>query len=209
MSDVTVAEATLAPRSPLQSLATLGRHGRATGTAGVTIREIQNVQIAGVIACKGRAAGVAKALSALAGAEINDAPGHVGTVTLAVTGIAPGQWLVTRRAQPNANLAGALATRLANIAAVFDQSQSRILLELSGPNARDALAKGVPIDLDANIFKPGHAAQTAASHIGLQITLLDDTPTFGLITAASTAGSFWSWLIASAAEYSIDIPTYA
>jgi methylglutamate dehydrogenase subunit D len=199
MSDIA-----LAPRSPLDGLAVRGRHGRAAGSAGVIIREIQNVQIANVIARTDRALAVAKILSTLAGADVIDRPARAGTTT-AVTGIAPGQWLVTRRTQPI--LTSELTSRLTNLGAVIDQSHSRIVLELSGANARDTLAKGVPIDLDPSVFKPGHAAQTAASHLNVQIALLDDAPTFELITAASTAGSFWSWLIASAAEFGIDIAT--
>lgn len=71
--------------------------------------------------------------------------------------------------------------------------------------ARDALAKGIAVDLDASAFKIGDAAQTSAAHIGLQIALIDDTPTFEIISARSTAGSFWSWLTASAAEYGIEV----
>jgi methylglutamate dehydrogenase subunit D len=201
-----MSDLTLRPRSPLAGLAVRGRHGRATGPAGVTIREIQSVQIVNVLARNGRALDVAKILSALAGAEITDRPARAGTTT-AVTGIAPGQWLVISRAQ--ANLTTELTNRLTNLAAVVDQSHSRIMLELGGPNARDTLAKGIPIDLDPGIFKPGSAAQTAASHINVQIALVDDTPTFELITAASTAGSFWSWLTASAAEYGIDVAANA
>jgi sarcosine oxidase subunit gamma len=197
-----MSDLTLTPRSPLAGLAVRGRHGRTTGPAGVIIREIQSVQIVNVLSRNGRALDVAKILSALAGAEVTDRPARIGTKT-AATGIAPGQWLVTSRAQ--ANLTAELTNRLTNLAAVVDQSHSRIMLELGGPNARDALAKGIPIDLDPGIFKPSHAAQTAASHLNVQIALLDDTQTFELITAASTAGSFWSWLTASAAEYGIDV----
>jgi methylglutamate dehydrogenase subunit D len=202
-------ELTLTPRSPLHGLASKGRHGRAAGPAGITIRDVQNVQIANVIARKGCATDVAKILSELAGAVVTDQSTRAGAPATAVTGIAPSQWLVTRRAQPTANLANELTNRLTNLAAIIDQSHSRIVLEIGGPNARDTLAKGVPVDLDPSAFLLGHAAQTAASHVGLQIALLNDTPTFEIITAASTAASFWSWLTASAAEYGIDVAANA
>jgi len=88
---------------------------------------------------------------------------------------------------------------------VTDQGDGRLIVEVAGPRARDALAKGIAIDLDASAFKVGDAAQTSAAHIGLQIALIDDIPTFEIISARSTAGSFWSWLVASAAEYGIEI----
>ncbi len=204
-----MADLTLASRSALQGLATQGRHGNATDPAGVTIREIQNIQIAHVIARKGRSGDVAKILSMLAGADVADVPARFSATTIAATGIGLGQWRVTRRAQPGANLAGELTDRLTGIAAVIDQSHSCFVLEVSGVNARDALAKGIPVDLDQTVFKSGSAAQTAASHITLQIATLDGAPTFEIIAAASTAGSFWSWLISSAAEYGIDVVAHA
>jgi sarcosine oxidase subunit gamma len=94
---------------------------------------------------------------------------------------------------------------LDGLAAVTDQGDGRVVLEVSGSRARDALAKGVPVDLDPIAFKVGDAAQTSASHIGLQIALVDDTPTFEITSARSTAGSLWSWLVASAAEYGIEV----
>jgi sarcosine oxidase subunit gamma len=129
----------------------------------------------------------------------------VSSGNLAITGTAPGQWLaVSRGPEPQTRLDGVRAD-LDGLAAVTDQGDGRVVLEVSGSRARDALAKGVPVDLDPIAFKVGDAAQTSASHIGLQIALVDDTPTFEITSARSTAGSLWSWLVASAAEYGIEV----
>ena len=42
--------------------------------------------------------------------------------------------------------------------------------------ARGALAKGIPIDLDARAFPVGSVAHTVATHIALQIAAIDDAP---------------------------------
>ena len=42
-----------------------------------------------------------------------------------------------------------------------DQSDSRLVLRLSGPRVRDVLAKGVPVDLHPKAFKPGDVAMHA------------------------------------------------
>jgi sarcosine oxidase subunit gamma len=71
---------------------------------------------------------------------------------------------------------------------------------------REVLAKGVPLDLHPKVFKPGDVATTLVAYIGVQLDMLDDA-TFQLTTPRSTAGSFWSWLSASAAEFGYDVVT--
>jgi sarcosine oxidase subunit gamma len=98
----------------------------------------------------------------------------------------------------------ALLTELAPHAAVTDQSDSRAALQLSGSHLRDALAKGVMIDLHPATFAVGDAAATSVAHIGIQLWRLPDAtdgPVFEIMVARSLAGSFWSWFTASAAEF--------
>ena len=118
-----------------------------------------------------------------------------------VIGIAPHQWFVMASGASAADQMAALPVLLANIAAVAEQGDGRVVLEISGPCARAALAKGIPVDLDPRAFQPGDAAQTMASHLNLHIALLDPSPVFELIGSASFAGSLWSWLSSSAAEF--------
>ena len=70
--------------------------------------------------------------------------------------------------------------------------------------AADAcIAKGVPLDLHPKVFKPGDVATTLVAYIGVQIDRIDET--FQLTAPRSMAGSFWSWLAASAAEFGYDL----
>jgi heterotetrameric sarcosine oxidase gamma subunit len=199
--NASMADATLQSMTPLHGRARLGRSGRADGDAGVVIREIKDFDIIQVIARIGKGADVSSVLAAGVGAEIADKPRRVTGNGLAVVGTAPGQWLVVARTAGDGLIN--LRTSLVGCAAVSDQGAGKCLLEVSGPHARDALRKGIPVDLDPVAFKTGSSAQTAAAHIGVQISLLDDVPTFELITAASTAGSLWSWLCQSAREYGL------
>jgi heterotetrameric sarcosine oxidase gamma subunit len=88
---------------------------------------------------------------------------------------------------------------------VSDQSDARLVLRLSGPRVRDVLAKGLAIDLHPKAFKPGDVASTPIASIGVQIDMLDAAPTYQLTAPRSMAGSFWSWLSASAAEFGYDV----
>jgi len=87
---------------------------------------------------------------------------------------------------------------------VTDQSDSRLVLQLSGANVRDVLSKGVPLDLHPGVFKVGDVAVTPVAYMGVQIDRLDEA-SWQLTAPRSTAGSFWSWLSASAAEFGYDV----
>lgn len=200
-----MADGKILSRSALAGLASPQRAGAATPTAGVRIREIAAFAAIGIIARRARSNDVCAILSRHTGGPVENAARRVGSGNLGVTGTAPGQWLVMSRGpDPQARL-DSVRANLDGLAAVTDQGDGRVVLEVSGSCARDALAKGIPVDLDAIAFKIGDAAQTSASHIGLQIALIDDVPTFEIISARSTAESLWSWLVASAAEYGIEI----
>ena len=192
-------------RSALAGSITAGRHGRATGDAGVRIREITEIAALTIIARKGRIGDVAAVLSLHIGSPVTDASKRVASGNLAITGTGPGQWLALSKGSGAGAALDSLRAALAGLAAVTDQGDGRVVLEISGARARDALAKGVAIDLDPIAFKIGDAAQTSASHIGLQIALIDNTPTFEIISARSTAASLWSWLASSAGEYGFDV----
>jgi methylglutamate dehydrogenase subunit D len=191
----------LAPRSPLQDVARPGRFGKPAGAPGVIIRECVGLALARVEARKGRADDVARVLSQLTGVPVFDRCQRFGRDGVSFTGCAPGQWLglaADASAQP---FAEALTTQLAGVAAVADQSDGLLVLDISGARVRDALEKGVAIDLDPAAFKVGDAAQTLVAHQTVQLCLLDAAPTFQLAFAASLAGSLWSWLETSVAEF--------
>ncbi len=192
-------------RSPLAGVAMTGRIGRATGGAGVHIREITNTGAIAIVARKGRSADVAAILSRHVGSPVSDAAKRAAGNGIAVGGTGPGQWLAMAQSTEAGTALDALRADLDGVAAVTDQGDGRVILEVSGPRARDALAKGIAVDLDPAAFKVGDLAQTSASHIGLQIALIDAVPTFEIVSARSTAGSLWAWLTASAAEYGIDV----
>jgi methylglutamate dehydrogenase subunit D len=90
-------------------------------------------------------------------------------------------------------------------ASVSDQIGSYVIVRLSGPCVRDALAKFVPLDLHARVFDPGSAASTIAAHIPLTLWRLEDGPAgwpvFELAAPRSYSGSFWHTITESAAEF--------
>jgi methylglutamate dehydrogenase subunit D len=192
-------------QSALGDLTRPGLLGASTDHPGVRIHEVTDFAAITVIARRGKSAEVAAILSGHVGSPVADAARRTSREALSAAGTAPGQWLAVARGPDAEARLGALRPSLEGLAAVSDQGDGRVILEISGARARDSLAKGIPIDLDAVAFRVGDAAQTSAAHIGLQIALVDETPTFEIVSARSTAESLWSWLVASAAEYGIEV----
>jgi len=145
--------------------------------------------------------GTGPSLAPELGFSLPSAPAVAGTAALSALWAGPDQWLLrgTDRARLDATL-----VRLMPLAAVSEQSDARAVLRISGPSARDVLAKGCLLDLHPRAFPVRATALSMIAHMGVQLWRDEDEadgPTFELLLARSMAGSFWSWLSASAAEF--------
>ena len=83
---------------------------------------------------------------------------------------------------------------LKGLASISDQSGGRTVLRISGPRARDVLAKGLPIDLDPRGFPLGSAATSTISLMGVQLWQTGDPQSYDLAIFRSVSQSFWRWL---------------
>jgi heterotetrameric sarcosine oxidase gamma subunit len=188
------------PRGAWAELPSEGHLG-ATGAAGTTITVRNGLGIASLITAEGGEAALAQAVKARFGLDLPSTPLASCSATHALVWAGPGQWLLVA-AQRNGFTDDLQA--LSGLAAVAEQSDARAALTLSGPRIRDALAKGCMIDLHPQAFPVGATALTSIAHIGLHLWRADDGPdgaVFEIMVARSMAGSFWSWLSASVAEF--------
>jgi len=194
----------LASRSALSDIVTSGHYGRA-GTTGIVIEEISDLAFASITAKREKHFALINAVNTAFGIVLPDAPRRVtrGHVTFAAIG--PDQWIASANSADAVGFAARVRARLGPFAAVSDQSDARLVLRVSGPRVRDMLAKGVPVDLHPKTFRPGDIACTVVGYINTQIDMLDDALTYQLAAPRSMAGSFWSWLTASAAEFGYDV----
>jgi sarcosine oxidase subunit gamma len=170
--------------------------------AGVAVTLHERLGIASIVAPAGGDEAVAEALKGF-GLDLPRKPGAVRADGRTLVWSGPGQWLLV--SDGSGGFADTLAV-LAPHAAVADQSQSRAALRIGGPQARLALAKGCMLDLHDSAFPPGFAALTGIAHIGVQLWRAADAPASGeaafeILVPRSMAGSFWSWLSASVAEF--------
>lgn len=193
-------------RSALHGVAVPGRYGRA-GAAGLVIEERADMAFASVTAKCGKHFMLVNAVNTAFGIALPDGPRRATRGAVTFAGVGPDQWIASAEESDAAGFAAKVRARLGPFAAVADQSDARLVLRLSGPRVRDVLAKGLAVDLHPKAFKPGDVATTLIAHIGVQVDVLDDRPTYQLIAPRSMAGSFWSWLSASAAEFGYDVVT--
>src|SRR5262245_23459998 len=186
--------------SPFTHALTLSRHGSPVGTPGVTIELPGSGTLAIIAAREGRRRALSE--SALSGFAVNlpDLPRRVEGRDIAFIWTGPDQWL----AQGPLVKESLLAEAFSCVASVVDQSHGWALLRITGPRARDALAKGLAIDLHPRAFATGFAAATSVAHIAVLLWQLDDRPTYEFAVPRSYARSFWHWLEASAAEYGLE-----
>jgi sarcosine oxidase subunit gamma len=200
-----VSERPLNARSGLAGLAVPGRYGKTGGEPGVVIAERLGLGLATVAARRG--APLRAAVKASYRVDLPD-DATVGRGTeVSFVGYGPGQWLAVSETLGGEALARDLRQRLKGLASISDQSGGRTLLRLSGPRARDVLAKGLPIDLHPSVFGPGSAATSTISLMGVQLWQVDDAPSYDIALFRSVSASFWRWLTAAAAEFGYDITT--
>ncbi|MFI5014126.1 MAG: sarcosine oxidase subunit gamma [Hyphomicrobiales bacterium] len=199
-----MADPTVAPRPALADVLVAGRYGRIEGPPGLIVSERTGLSLASIIPRKGQSGALAALVKSAYGFDLPATPRLGGgpmpdgrSITFIWAGL--DQWLAVTEGMENVEreLTAALGKR----AMIADQSDGRCVLRLRGPKAREVLAKGVAVDLHPRVFKTGDVALTTVAHLGVQLWQLDEAPTFEIAVFRSLAGSFWSWLAASAAEF--------
>lgn len=181
----------LEARSALQSVARPGRYGamRPEGP-GVVLTEIRDRQITQLA---GWPDGFATVLDRLSGLIDKGCPVMTaGTERVWVVGGVVGTADRLRDALP------------AGQAVVLDLSHARTVVAVEGPQVRRVLAKGFPIDLHADAFPEGAAAQTAVDHVGVLVHRTGPDR-FEIYVPRSFAAGFWRWLTESAAEVGYEV----
>ncbi|QJP14493.1 sarcosine oxidase subunit gamma [Starkeya sp. ORNL1] len=190
---------TLLDRLPIDAMAPFGVYGR-SGEPGVVAVVREDLAIATLAARHGTAGALKARVETAFGLTLADGPRAAGGPDLALLGTAPGRWLAV--SQTRADLADELADALSEEAAITEQSDAVIAFDLAGPRVLDLLAKGVMVDLDPAVFKPGDVAVTDMAHIGATLWRTAETG-YRVLVARSFAPAFSRFLVASAAEYGL------
>jgi len=124
--------------------------------------------------------------------------------------LGPDEWLVVAKAGAEAAMAARLAAAVTpQGGTVTDVTESRTTIVVSGPRARDVLAKGCPLDLHHRKFQPGDCAQSLVARVGVILMRADDgstpAPRFELHVLRSMADYLWRFLEDAGAEYGVAV----
>lgn len=189
---------------PVTDLLPPGRHGRSEGEAGVIADPVTQLGLALVVARKGKAEEMARAALETFGIALVDAPKVSFAGDVSFVGVGPGRWLVSA-APGGETLLQRLAERFSDCAAITDQSDANLVLDLYGPQVSAALEKLVPLDLHPSAFGPADAAATLVALIPLTFWQLNDAPAYRFAVPRSFAPAFLRALASAAAAYGLEM----
>lgn len=151
---------------------------------------------------RGEAQAISDSVKEVFGVEL---PTQPNTVSVEGTGIAlwtgPDEWLLIHRSDEDTNRVDDLARHASEKhVSIVDVSSAQTVIYISGPKARDVLARGCPLDLHSRVFGPGRCAQTHFGHIPVTIWLDNSKPDpqsdpwFNVVVRRSFADYLWRLL---------------
>jgi methylglutamate dehydrogenase subunit D len=191
--------------SPSTAGIAAGRSGRATNAPGLIARQSATVNLASIASRRGQTEALSEAVSRAFGVSLPITPRVAAADGISFIWGGANRWLVEAACVPDAGVESFLGAHLGQFAAICDQSDSRIMVDLQGPKVREVLAKGLPIDLDPRRFQVGDVAMTTVSHIGVHVWQTSPQPIYRMSVARSYYESFARWLTASAAEFGCEL----
>ena len=139
---------------------------------GIEVTEVMPQQLKSVAPFARQNKAVSAALKEQVGAGLSPSNRRSG----AVTWFGHGVWLVSGEVV------------LDGVAAVTDQSDAWAAVQIAGAGVEDVLARLVPVDLRAQVFKKHHVAKTMLGHMSVTITRTD-AETFEIMVMRSMAAT--------------------
>ncbi len=116
--------------------------------------------------------------------------------------LGPDEWLVHTPPNGESRLVEDLRTALDGIhAAVTDVSDYYVVIDVTGPHARDVLARGCPLDLHASKFDTGQCAQSVFAHASILLHQTTTAPSYRIQVRWTYAQYLWSYLADAAKQW--------
>ena len=172
---------------------------------GTSLIEVTGLSMVSVAPLAGSQAAFQTAIAKLFKTDKNDSPEPSATMALdqsckqrcTLMPSAQNQWFLCfddDGTNPIDAARALLGKSLSKQMAMTDQSDSWVILALSGPQSRQTLARICPIDCGVSAMPIGTTARTSMEHLGAIITRRPDEgdhqPCFWLLSARSSAASF-------------------
>jgi methylglutamate dehydrogenase subunit D len=193
----------LSPRTGLEGAARPGHRGGTAGLPGVSISSPRNLELAIVMARAGKQADLLIRSRERFGVALPTIPRREFRGPLSFAWAGPRKWLAMLEGAWATDFERNLQDVFAGLASVTKQSDGLSVMRVGGPKARQALAKGVPLDLDARSFHVGDTALTVVGHIHVHFWQIDETPTYEFAVFRSFAVAFHEWLLEASIEFEV------
>jgi sarcosine oxidase subunit gamma len=87
-----------------------------------------------------------------------------------------------------------LAKTFNGLASVVDVSDSRAIFRVAASRPSDDLIRGMGIDFDDTVFRPGDVAITHVSHLGVTVWRRPDGSGYDFACARTYSRDFLDWL---------------
>ena len=182
--------------SALAALSAAGNYGAKAAAAGLVLTARRGLTLVDLRGNPRSAEFLASAEASL-GAPLPLAPNtssSAGGGT--IIGLGPDEWLLAGdRFSEDLPIAGGFLT---------DVSHGRAAMRVSGPRAREVLAKGCSLDLHPSQWRAGQCAQTPIARVAVLLHFAADG-VFDLYCARSYAAHLWHWLAEAAAEFGYQV----
>jgi len=109
----------------------------------------------------------------------------------------PDEWLYSQiESSTSTELEAEFNTALAaQHCLISDVSNSRIVLGLSGTNAREILMKAISLDIHPNVFSPGQCAQSSFARCHVLLHQINDDPCYHLYFHRSFSDYAYRWIL--------------
>ena len=191
------------------ALAHLGLEARASAAAGDEGVMLAESPMRGLLVLRGDAADAEfrGAVAAVLGLEpVVEPLTSARRRDVSILWLGPDEWLVVTPDRRLDRIERTLRDALeGQHAALTDVSHGRAVLVLSGPHAREVLAKGCTLDLHPRVFGPGRCAQSRLAKCQALIHHTTDAPEFEIHVQRSFAQYAWTWLEDAGQEFAVRI----
>ena len=127
----------------------------ASADPGVTLAMRSGCVLATVSARRNRLQALERRVHDMFGLRLPAAPKCVSADAHSFLWAGAGQWLAMANGEDGTVFERRLRADLGDLASISDQSDGRIIIRVGGTCAREALAKGVPVDLHPRRISPG------------------------------------------------------
>jgi sarcosine oxidase subunit gamma len=180
-----------------------GRDG-AKGDRGLQIGEVRGWSLVQAAGFPSEAAAFEAALGAQLGtglpAKVGDAAAAQGRTIMRV---GPEHFWIVGPEQDD--LAAKLSQSVApTVGSILPLSHSRTRIFIEGPAARELLAKGIPLDFEAGVFKVGQFALTGLHHTPVLVHRVA-ADRYELYEMRTFAHAIWEWLTDAALPIGYDV----